>query len=85
MGRNNPGRFVYATAEVVFCLTKILITPSKCGNGLDLFYLDLSVTNTEEQSPDVYTLRFLDDIDNEGRPDEKGAEFSINVSMPCLH
>jgi hypothetical protein len=42
------------------------------------------VTNTEEQSPDVYTLRFFDDIDNDGRPDESGARFSTNVSMPCL-
>jgi hypothetical protein len=41
------------------------------------------VTHTGEQSPDVYTLHFFDDIDKDGKLDQGGARFLTNVVIPC--
>jgi hypothetical protein len=40
-------------------------------------------THTESQPSDVYTIYFFDDVDNDGRLDQGGAKYKVQVSMPC--
>jgi hypothetical protein len=34
-------------------------------------------------SPDVYTVYFFDDLNDDGTPDPAGAESSADASIPC--
>jgi hypothetical protein len=41
------------------------------------------VTYTESQPSGAYTVYFFDDVDNNGKLDQGGAEYEAEVSMPC--